>query len=382
MLIFCSHCQGQNDSCPVCGGRRVALVSFGRAVFWRRNLSLSAIRARIFWRLARQIMEGLLLVYLISAITIIFYLLLFSQNIDHRLLARLGFTALIIILYFFYGVNRQRLSQEKTAPSFLPTALWPAEENEIWQKYSRFEKVNCAPAFASTALILIDQAAGLARARKQTFGPAHLFYLLIFKTEIKYYLARFEIDLMVLQKRLKKGLALIPVGSGLAKEMLEIFLLAYRGAIESGRRVVGLDEIFLSFFTHKNLAGNILRDLGLTEVDGRNLIFWSEAQKEAALTSRKTAPKTNVPVAPQADLNEIFKKIAVQTPFWERRERIHFSYRALLAAAKIHQNLFSGETTLDKIFAVLNSAAQRVRHERGAGALVMAEDVKGISIKE
>lgn len=382
MLISCSHCQGKNDHCPVCGGQRVALVSFGQAVFWRQNLSLSAIRARFFWRLARQILEGLLLVYLISAIIIIFYLLLFSSNADKNILARLGFTALVIILYFFYCTNRQRLSQEKVAPHFLPTALSSAEENEIWQKYSRFEKVNCAPAFTSTALGLIDQAASLAQARKQQFSPSHLFFLLIFKTEIRHYLVRFEIDLAALQKRLKKSLESMPNGSGIAKETLEIFLLAYRVAIENGRRAVGLDEIFISFFTQKNLVANILQNLGLTEDDGRNLVFWSEAQKEAALILRKTAPKMSVPVAPQADLNEIFKKLAVQVPFLEHREQIHFSYRSLMAAAKIHQNMFSEETILDKIFTILNSAARRVRRERGVGALVMAEDVKGIRIKE
>jgi hypothetical protein len=380
MLISCSHCRGQNVDCPVCHGARVALVSFGQAVFWRRNLSPLALGARKIWRLVRQIMEGVVLVYIILAIASVFYLLLFYQNsqsiINNHLWARLGFTVVVAILYFFYQTRFFRPNKEKVAPHFLPTLLLPTEENEIWQKHSRFQKVNCAPAFDVESMVLIEAAARLAQKKKQCFSPWHLFYVFIYQTEARHYFVRAEIDLASLKKRLVKGLEALPAGFGTAKETLELFLLAYREAIERGGSAVGFGEILIAFYEQKGLAADVLHNLGLTAAAWRNLAHWSMAQKKASLVNKKEKQENLIASVPVGDLNVIFKKIAEQIPFLENKHQVFFSYQALLAAAKIQADIFSEETTLDKIFTVLNSAARAVRRLGGEGKVVLAGDVK------
>jgi len=375
MIISCSHCHGENEKCPVCGGKRLALISFGQVFFWRKNLSVQNLYARKLWRLARQTMEGVVLVYIILAIILAFYLVLYKPNtVSNNFLARLGFTAVVAILYFFYQTHRFRPSREKVAPVFLPMVILPEEENGLWQKHSHFEKINCADSFSGDVLNLIDEAALLAKKKNQIFCPLHLFYLLVYKTEVKHFFERANIDLIAFKKRLVKSLESLPSGSGASKEVLEIFLLAYLEAIESGEKTVGLNEILIAFFAQKNFTAEILGGLGLSADDARNLSSWATAQKNVALKI-KHVKKNAASVEREAGLKETFKKIVARAPFLEKENRVFFSYQSLLAAAKIHENNFLQEPSLDKIFNVLNSAAKRVLRQRGIGAMILVEDV-------
>jgi hypothetical protein len=383
MLILCSHCKGKDDKCAVCKGNRVALVFSEKVIFWQRNLTPIAARFRKIWRLTKQIIEGVVLLYIIFAIIAILFLTLNNSNFlsDKFVLSRAGIILLLAILYFYYQIYFRGRSSRKIQEHFEKGIFLPEEESEVWQKDSALLKINCANYFDWPALDLIDNAVLLADSRKQKLSLIHILYVLIFQTEIKHYFIRAEVDLYVFKNRLKNS-----IDSGaktnsfhIGKEIIELFLLAYINASSNGKQFVGIDEILIAFSQQGNYIKDILSSLNLEEDDFYNLAYWSLAQNEASRKVRKVRKNEKRKKDINFELldnNKIFRNIISEIPLLENENRIFFSYWSILGAIKIQKELFSKEKSFDKIFSILDFTAKTVRNNRGEGAVINVEDIK------
>ncbi|MFA5029630.1 MAG: AAA family ATPase [Patescibacteria group bacterium] len=392
--LLCSSCQGRGEvngaPCPVCQGRSLGLWLGDVLLFWGKSINSSAVLENQIRNIFKIIINSLLWVFgAVGIISLIWQLRLIwgtsPLSPQTNLLFLEGFWAsvfwlsLVTDLYLFYRLSREADRQKKIKEKKYQSADDNLLASERIGNFSFFKqldkkrKIDVSFSYVHDAWLAVNRSYLLARKLKHhEIEPVHLLASLLSFSKVALIIGRLGISRELLEEKLAKALAKLPVGqkTGISLKIRKILLGAYQNAYLQNRHRVEVIDLFYVACQLDETVSNIMYDFEADLNKINNVVMWQGFQQ--ILMENWLHFRSASRFKPRGDIDRAMTALA--TPFLD-----HFSQNlTTLAKYGYFVPCIGRDKELEEIFRAIESGGQRnviLVGEPGVGKSAIIEGI-------
>lgn len=330
---------------------------------WKRPLSVLRILSERAELLGRSIINGALLALFLGGFLGGVWQFYQHWHISRSLIDWLNihngrmlffWISLLIVMYLFFRIERERNSQKVIKRKSIGSVLIPATGAFTYSQYQASAKtaLEVSEYFDWQAIRTVERAWLLAnRMNHPQLEPVHLLAALYGAPRVRVVMARLGIDTINLVQKIKRRFSELPNNRTgeptLAPATKELFYKAFDFAYREHNPVVDAPDLLLAVAQVHTVSQDILYDLGVDDTKLTNVVKWIDLQQRVSKQWEKFRGRASR--KPKGTMDRAM--LAQATPVLD-----HFS-RDLTQLARIGglPLTIGREQELDEIFRIIES---------------------------